>query len=74
MDSNRCSDSLPEELQALAADVDALAAQDLDRLADAALAEEFLALRRLVDRLEGRCFIGRVSRPRSTWSWVVTAR
>jgi transposase len=21
-----------------------------------------------------RCFIGRVSRPRSTWSWVVTAR
>jgi Domain of unknown function (DUF222)/HNH endonuclease len=54
MDSNRRSNSLPEELQALAADVDALAAQDLEGLADAALAEHVLELRRLVDRLEGQ--------------------
>ena len=33
--------------------VDGLAAQDLDGLTDAALAEQVLALRRLVDRLEG---------------------
>ena len=38
----------------LAAVVDDLAAQDLDQLPDAALAEEVLALRRLLDRLEGQ--------------------
>ena len=38
----------------LAAVVDDLAAQDLDGLPDAALAEEALALRRLLDRLEGQ--------------------
>jgi hypothetical protein len=32
MDSNWCSDNLPEGLTALAADVDDLAAQDLDGL------------------------------------------
>ena len=54
MDSNKCSDRVPMQLQALAADIDDLAAQDRDRLADTALAEEILALRRLVDRLEGQ--------------------
>ena len=38
----------------LAEAVDDLAAQDLDQLPDAALAEETLALRRLLDRLEGQ--------------------
>jgi len=42
-----------EELATLAAAVDGLAAQDLDRLTDAALARQVLELRRLVDRLEG---------------------
>ena len=43
----------PDRLAALTAAVDALAALDLDGLTDAALAEQVLALRRLVDRLEG---------------------
>src|SRR5918996_4232875 len=42
-----------DELAALAAVVDQLAAQDLDGLPDAARAERVLRLRRLVDRLEG---------------------
>jgi hypothetical protein len=43
----------PDALASLAAAVDELAAQDLDRLPDAALADQVLELRRLVDRLEG---------------------
>jgi hypothetical protein len=54
MESNACSDRVPEGLEALAADIDDLAAEDPDGLTDAALTEEFLALRRLVDRLEGQ--------------------
>ena len=34
--------------------VDGLAGQELDRLADAVLAERVLVLRRLLDRLEGQ--------------------
>jgi hypothetical protein len=49
----QCSDSLPEGLQALAADVDDLAAQNLDGLPDGVLAERVLGLWRLLDRLEG---------------------
>jgi Domain of unknown function (DUF222) len=40
-------------LAALAGELEGLAAQDLDSLTDAALAERVLRLRRLVDRLEG---------------------
>jgi Domain of unknown function (DUF222)/HNH endonuclease len=54
MISNRCSDRAPQGLQPLAEVVDGLAAQDLEGLSDAALAEHTLALRRLVDRLEGQ--------------------
>jgi hypothetical protein len=54
MDSNRCSDRLPQGLGPLAEVVDGLAAQDLEGLTDAALAEQALGLRRLVDRLEGQ--------------------
>jgi Domain of unknown function (DUF222) len=54
MESNRGSDNLPEGPQALAADIHALAAQDRDRLADATRAQRILALRRLVDQLEGQ--------------------
>src|SRR5215208_8089641 len=43
----------PDELAPLAAAVQDLAAQDVDRLTDAVLAEQVLALRGLVDRLEG---------------------
>ena len=43
----------PDQLTALAAAIDGLAGQDLDRLTDAALAEQVLGLRRLLDRLEG---------------------
>jgi hypothetical protein len=43
----------PGRLAALAAAVDELAAQDLDGLPDAAVAEQVLELRRLLDRLEG---------------------
>jgi hypothetical protein len=54
MDSNWCSDNLPEGLTALAADVDDLAAQDLDGLPEAVRAQRVLALRWLLDRLEGQ--------------------
>jgi hypothetical protein len=54
MESNRSSDKAPQGLRALAEVADGLAAQDLDSLPDAALAEEVLALRQLVDRLEGQ--------------------
>ena len=54
MDSNWCSDNLPEGLMALAADVDDLAAQDLDGLPEAVRAQRVLALRWLLDRLEGQ--------------------
>src|SRR5918994_4368679 len=43
----------PDWLAALAMVADQLAAQDLDRLSDAARAERVLELRQLVDRLEG---------------------
>jgi hypothetical protein len=60
MDSNTHSTSpstglaagRPDGLAALTAAVQELAAQDLDRLTDAALAEQVLGLRGLVDRLE----------------------
>ena len=42
-----------DPMASLTADVEDLAAQDLDRLTDAALAEQVLELRRLLDRLEG---------------------
>ena len=45
MDSNTHSGSRADRLGALAAAVDGLAAQDLDRLGDAALAEQVMALR-----------------------------
>src|SRR5215207_8074989 len=44
----------PPRLASLTAAVEELAAQDLDRLADAALAAQVLELRRLLDRLEGQ--------------------
>jgi uncharacterized protein DUF222 len=47
-------DGHPDEVAALAAALDRLAAQDLDRLPDTVVAEQVLALRRLVDRLEGQ--------------------
>jgi Domain of unknown function (DUF222) len=53
MDSNTHSTGMADPLAALAAAVDGLAAQDLDGLGDAALAERVLVLRRLADRLEG---------------------
>jgi hypothetical protein len=57
MDSNTysiCHPAVsPDGLTALAAAVDGLAAQELDRLPDAVLAEQVLVLRGLVDRLEG---------------------
>src|SRR5918994_6832344 len=61
MDSNthstppagRHPDGQPDDLAALAAAADRLAAQDLNRLPDAALAAQVLEFRRLVDRLEG---------------------
>jgi len=57
MNSNTHSTQDPggrlDGLAVLAAAVDGLAAQELNRLSDAALAEQVLALRRLVDRLEG---------------------
>jgi Domain of unknown function (DUF222) len=58
MDSNTCSaegrERPPGRLAALEAVVDDLAAEDLAGLPDAALAEQTLGLRRLVDRLEGQ--------------------
>jgi Domain of unknown function (DUF222)/HNH endonuclease len=53
MDSNTYSTGTADELTALATAVEGLAAQDLDGLADAALAERVLELRRLLNRLEG---------------------
>jgi hypothetical protein len=53
MDSNTHSVGAPAGLGALVAAVDGLAAQDLDRLGDAALAEQVVQLRRQLDRLEG---------------------
>src|SRR5829696_536340 len=57
MDSNTysiCHPAVsPDGLTALAAAVDGLAAQELDRLPDAVLVEQVLGLRGLVDRLEG---------------------
>ena len=53
MDSNTHSGSRADQLGPLAAAVDGLAAQDLDRLGDAARAERVTALRGLMDRLEG---------------------
>jgi hypothetical protein len=43
----------PDNLEVLAAAVEGLAAQDLDRLADPVLAERVLVLRQLLERLEG---------------------
>ena len=54
MDSNTHSGSRPDRLGALAATVDELVAEDLDGLADAALAEQVLQVRRQLDRLEGQ--------------------
>src|SRR5829696_8338610 len=57
MDSNTHSTQPPrppsDELAALAAVADGLATQDLNRLADTALAAQVLEFRRLLDRLEG---------------------
>ena len=53
MDSNTHSGSRPDRLGALAAVVEELVAEDLDRLADAALADQVRELRRQLDRLEG---------------------
>jgi Domain of unknown function (DUF222)/HNH endonuclease len=44
---------MPQQLQPLAQVADDLTAQDLEGLADTALAEQTLTLRRLLDRLEG---------------------
>jgi Domain of unknown function (DUF222)/HNH endonuclease len=54
MDSNTHSTSEPDELPALAADLQALAAQPLEELTDTARAERLLALGRLADRLDGQ--------------------
>jgi hypothetical protein len=54
MDSNIHSSGRPDRLAALTVAVDGLATQDLDGLTDAALAEQVLMLRGLVDRLEGQ--------------------
>src|SRR5918995_1874707 len=62
MDSNthstpppgRHPDGQPDDLAELTVVLDRLAAQDLDRLSDAARAERVLGLRQLVDRLEGQ--------------------
>jgi hypothetical protein len=50
----------PTILAAVAEDLATLAGQDPDRLSDTALAERILALRRLVDRLEG-CWLGELA-------------
>jgi hypothetical protein len=54
MDSNIDSTELPAGLAPLAAAVDALAAEDLTRLPDAHAAQRVLALRSLLERLEGQ--------------------
>ena len=43
-----------ERLAALAAEIDHLAAEDLDQLPDTAVAEQVLELRQLRDRLDGQ--------------------
>jgi hypothetical protein len=53
MESNTYSSGPPDWLATLAAAVDGLAAQELDGRSDAERAEGVLALRRLLDRLEG---------------------
>jgi hypothetical protein len=53
MDSNTHSTSAPAGLSALVAELQDLADQDLDGLADGACAERLLSLRGLMDRLEG---------------------
>src|SRR4029450_12441279 len=45
----------PDRVASLVAAVDELAAAVLDGLAETALAEEFLELQRLLDRLDGQC-------------------
>ena len=69
MDSNTHSTRPAAGLEDLAAAVDGLAAQDLDGLTDAALAERVLQLRRLADRVEGHWLQhpGRRRRPRRGW-------
>jgi hypothetical protein len=54
MDSNTHSVGTPAGLSALVAELQGLADQDLDGLADGALAERLLVLRGLMDRLEGQ--------------------
>jgi|GEM_PF-3278186 len=54
MDSNTGSTELPVELGPLASAVEALAAEDLTRLPDAQAAQRVLALRGLLERLEGQ--------------------
>jgi hypothetical protein len=56
MESNTCSPQgdTPDWLARLTAAVDELDGRDLQGLTDAALAEQTLGLRRLVDRLEGQ--------------------
>jgi hypothetical protein len=53
MDSNTHSTSGPVGLGAVAAELQSLAAHDLDRLTDAALVEGVVRLRRLADGVEG---------------------
>jgi hypothetical protein len=54
MESNRSSVAQPGGLGSLTAAVQELAAQDLDALPDGEAAQRVLALRRLLDRLEGQ--------------------
>jgi hypothetical protein len=54
MDSNTHSVTWRERLAALEADIDRLAAHDLDGLTDPALAEGALRLRRLANRVDGQ--------------------
>jgi Domain of unknown function (DUF222)/HNH endonuclease len=53
MESNTYSTGRTDRLRALVAELDGLAAQDPDSLADGALAERILVLRRLIDQLDG---------------------
>jgi hypothetical protein len=53
MDSNTHSTQPVDGLAVLAAAVEGLAVEDLDRLADPVLAERVLVLRQLLERLEG---------------------
>jgi Domain of unknown function (DUF222) len=88
MDSNThstgCSAGRADRLASLTAAAEELAVQDLDRLTDAALAEEVGRLRRLVDGLEGQWLRrvaavdargaagaeqGREAGPTAAWLW-----